>query len=410
MPYPYLPPDFREKYRSVWVDIPSSLYDPEKGHQVYNDYLDELEFADACGFDGICVNEHHSNGYGMMPSPNIMAGALARRTSQAKIVLMGNSVALYNPPIRVAEEMAMLDVISGGRIVSGFPVGSNMDTTFCYGANPATLREKYREAVELILRAWQEPEPFAFNGKYTQLRYVNVWPRPIQKPHPPIWVPGGGSVETWDWCVQNDFLYAYLSFLGFEYGRKNMDGYWDAVDRAGKPRNPYRAGFLQGVAVAESDAQAEDLYSEAALYFYNRCQHNYAGFLDSPGYTTISTIRKGLHLQSAVKAATEAFDPNLTWKDIVDRRYIIAGSPATVAEQINEMVDALNVGHLMLLCQYGNMPKHAVMHNTEMFAREVIPRLRNKFSEWDDHWFPSGTLPNRATPAPIPQPSVLGAI
>src|SRR5579872_2746377 len=106
MPYPALPDDFRQRYRSVWVDIPSALYDPVKGHEVYHEYLDELEFADQVGFDGICINEHHQNGYGLMPSPNLMAATLTRRTQQAKIVVMGNSVALYNPPTRVAEEMA----------------------------------------------------------------------------------------------------------------------------------------------------------------------------------------------------------------------------------------------------------------------------------------------------------------
>jgi alkanesulfonate monooxygenase SsuD/methylene tetrahydromethanopterin reductase-like flavin-dependent oxidoreductase (luciferase family) len=399
MPWPHLPDDFRERYHSVWVDVPSTLYDPVRGNQVYNDYLDELEFADQVGFDGICVNEHHSNAYGMMPSPNLMACALARRTTNAKIVLMGNSVALYNPPIRVAEEMAMLDVISGGRLVSGFPVGTVMDTTFCYGVNPATLRDRYREAVELILRSWQEEEPFTFNGRFTQLRYVNVWPRPIQKPHPPIWVPGGGSVETWDWCAEHDFLYAYLSFVGFEMGRKNVEGYWQAVDRLGKERNPYRAGFLQGVALAESDDQAEELYSEAALYHYNRCLHTYAGFLDSPGYTTLETIRKGVHLQSAVKHASEAYSRDLTWKDITERRYIIAGTPDAVTEQIDELRTVLNVGHLMILGQFGNLGKDAAMKNIRMFAEGVIPRLRDRFSEWDDHWFPSAPLSQRAVPA-----------
>ena len=159
MPYPHLPDDFKENYKSVWVDPPAGeLYDPVKGHQVYNDYLDQLEFAERAGFDGICVNEHHQNGYGLMPSPNLMAAALARRTRKAKLVVLGNSVALYNPPIRVAEEMAMLDVMSGGRLVSGFPVGTGMDTAFCYGANPATLRDKYREGVELIVQGVEDAQ------------------------------------------------------------------------------------------------------------------------------------------------------------------------------------------------------------------------------------------------------------
>ncbi len=186
MPYQDLPEDFKEKHPSVWVDVSSELFDPALGHKYYNEYLDQLEFADSLGFDGICVNEHHANAYGMMPSPNLILAALARRTSNSSLIVLGNSIALYNPPIRIAEEMAMLDCISGGRFVGGFPVGTSMDTNFAYGQTPMTLREKYREGHDLIIKAWTEPEPFIFNGKYNQLRYVNIWPRPIQKPHPPV--------------------------------------------------------------------------------------------------------------------------------------------------------------------------------------------------------------------------------
>ena len=80
MPYTELPDDFRDKHPSVWVDIHSSLFDPRRAHHMYNDFMDELEFAAECGFDAICVNEHHSNGYGLMPSPNLVASSLARRT------------------------------------------------------------------------------------------------------------------------------------------------------------------------------------------------------------------------------------------------------------------------------------------------------------------------------------------
>ena len=147
MPYRYLPEDFEEKYRSVWVDVPSHLFDPVKANQLYNEYLDELEFADQVGFDGICINEHHNNAYGIMPSPNITAATLTRRTKDAAIVVLGNSLALYNPPLRVAEEFAMLDCISGGRLVAGFPVGTSMDTNYAYGATPGEpAREVLRSA------------------------------------------------------------------------------------------------------------------------------------------------------------------------------------------------------------------------------------------------------------------------
>ncbi len=178
MPYKELPDDFKDKHPSVWVDIHSSLFDPRRAHHMYNDFFDELEHAAECGFDAICCNEHHSNGYGLMPSPNLVASALARRTTDTAICVLGNSLALYNPPTRVAEEFAMIDCISGGRLIAGFPVGTPMDTTYAYGTNPSQLRDRYYEAHDLVLRAWTEKDTFAFNGRFNQQRYVNIWPRP----------------------------------------------------------------------------------------------------------------------------------------------------------------------------------------------------------------------------------------
>src|SRR5689334_16368035 len=94
MPWPHMPDDFRQKHRSVWVDLPNKMYQPELGHIAYHQYLDQLEYAEQVGFDGIGVNEHHANAYGLMPSPNIMAATLTRRTSTAALVVLGNSIAL----------------------------------------------------------------------------------------------------------------------------------------------------------------------------------------------------------------------------------------------------------------------------------------------------------------------------
>lgn len=396
MPYRFLPDDFKEKYRSVWVDVPSELYEPDKGHLLYNEFLDELEYAERVGFDGLCVNEHHNNAYGLMPSPNLMAAALCRRTSNAALTVLGNSIALYNPPIRVAEEFAMLDVMSGGRLIAGFPVGSSMDTNFAYGEVPAKLREKYREAHDLIVQAWTRPDPFAFNGKYTQLRYVNIWPRPVQKPHPPVWVPGGGSIETWDWVIEHNYMYAYLSYFGYKRGKTVMEGYWEAVDRHNVEPNPYRAGFLQLVAVSETDAKAETEYAQHADYFYKFCLHVFDGFADAPGYRTLNTLKAGLRPQVGSAASRER--QQLTWKEYLDSGYIIGGSPKTVRERLREAMEQMHVGHLMVLCQFGSMPPELAKQNTALFAAEVMPYIRDLWPEYEDYWWPK-PLSVRAQPA-----------
>ncbi len=389
-PYRNLPADFREKYRSVWVDVPRHLYDPEIGTQMYNDTLDELEFAATTGYDGVCVNEHHQNAYGLMPSPNIMAAALSRSTKDVAIIVMGNSIALYDPPTRVAEEMAMLDGISGGRLVAGFPVGTSMDSNYCYGANPATFRDKYYEAEELIIRAWTEDEMFSFDGKYTQLRYVNLWPKPVQQPHPPVWVPGGGSIETWGWTVDKGYLYAYLSYSGFKRGKQVMDGFWKVVEEKGVEANPYRAGFLQLVCVAGSEAEAEERYGADVEYFYNKMLHVYPGFADAPGYRTLETIKAGLLAQTTQFGREGTAE--LTWKDIVAAGNVVAGSPDQVTEQLEQVATDLRVGHLMLLNQIGSMSHENAMYNIEKTATEVIPNLRHMWSEYEDQWWPQNAI------------------
>ena len=410
MPYTELPEDFRDKHPSVWVDIHSSLFDPRRAHHMYNDFMDELEFAAESGFDAVCVNEHHSNGYGLMPSPNLVAAALARRTTDTALCVMGNSLALYNPPTRVAEEFAMIDCISGGRLIAGFPVGTPMDTCFAYGQNPSMLRERYYEAHDLVLRAWTETDTFAFNGRFNQQRYVNIWPRPVQKPHPPIWIPGGGSIETWRWCAEMDHVYAYLSYFGYQAGQATMDGFWAEMDRLGKDRNPYRAGFLQFVGVAESREEAYRLYREPAEYFYGRCLHVDPRFANAPGYTSEATQRAGVVGQVAQVARMRRFDTLAREMDaIVEKGYVIIGSPDEVAAQLREVAVNLNVGHLMMLLQFGNMGKELAKYNTKLFAEKVMPQLTDLFSEWEDRWWPQPMDRDaRASLTPF-QPAALAA-
>jgi len=388
-PYRDLPEDFRERYHSVWVDVPRHLFDGEIASRTYNQTLDELKYAAEMGYDGICVNEHHQNAYGLMPSPNIMAAIMARETEDVAIIVMGNSIALYDPPIRVAEEFAMLDCISGGRLVAGFPVGSAMDTAFGYGVNPATLREKYAEAEELILRAWEEDEVFAFDGKYTQLRYVNLWPRPLQKPRPPIWVPGAGSIETWNTCIEKGHLYAYLSYSGFKRGKQVMDGFWK-VARAAGVDNPYHAGFLQLVCVADNEQELHDKYAAHTEYFFNKMLHIYPGFADPPGYRTIDTIKAGLMAQTT--SFGRAGQEESTFDELRDAGNVVAGTPEQVADQLEQVIKDLHIGHLMILNQFGSIPHELAKENIRRTAQEVIPKLRHLWSEYEDHWWPQNAI------------------
>jgi alkanesulfonate monooxygenase SsuD/methylene tetrahydromethanopterin reductase-like flavin-dependent oxidoreductase (luciferase family) len=401
MPWPYLPEDFTTKHRSVWVDVDSRLFDAEKANRVYNDYLDLLELAEDLGYDGLGINEHHQNAYGLMPSPQLMAATLARRTREASILLLGQSLALYDPPTRVAEEMAMIDCMSGGRLIAGFPVGSSMDDNYACGVNPATLREQYHEAHDLIKRAWSDPDVFAWNGKHYKLRYVNLWPRPYQTP-PPIWVPGGGSVETWDFCAKHDYNYSYLSFQGYVRGAQLMEGFWRRMEELGQEFNPHQAAFAQQICVAETDAEAQRLYEKHARYFFSRCLHIYPGFADAPGYRTEATIRAGLTTQMAGQSSAMNQAAALSWQEMIERGYIVAGSPDSVAEQMHKVATSLKCGHLVCLLHFGDMPNELCRYSTELLATRVLPQIRPIWSEYEDRWSPR-PMPreNRAVPRTV---------
>ena len=310
----------------------------------------------------------------------------------------------------------MLDCMSGGRLIAGFPVGTPMDTVFAYGRNPSQLRERYYEAHDLVMQAWQRQETFSFHGRFNQLRYVNVWPRPVQTPHPPVWIPGGGSVETWRWCAERDYVYSYLSYFGYKAGAATMRGFWDEMDRLGKDRNPYRAGFLQFVAVGETEQEALELYREPAEYFYGRCLHVNPKWASPAGYQSEATMRAKVQSQVALAAARSgagaggggrgpapgknkgAMGAAREWRDILDLGYVIAGDPDQVAERIREVCVNLNVGHLMLLCQFGNMTTELAQHNTRLYAEKVLPQIADLFDdEWQDRWWPQ-PLAERATP------------
>jgi alkanesulfonate monooxygenase SsuD/methylene tetrahydromethanopterin reductase-like flavin-dependent oxidoreductase (luciferase family) len=393
MPHRELPHDFEQRYHSVWVDPPWwELADPQRVGQYYNWTLDELIHAAEVGLDGICVNEHHQNAYGFMPGPNLMGAVLARATNgtEVAIVQMGSTLPTTNPPIRIAEEYGMLDCISGGRLVAGMPLGTSMDANLCYGVSPIEQRERYQEAHDLILKAWQAREIFAWNGKYYQLPMVNPWPRPIQQPHPPVWVPGLGSLSTWEFTAKHDHCYCYLSYWGAGLGQRVMDGFWQFVEAQGLEPNPYRAGFLQLVVVSETDARAEEEYYPHIRYFYNKCLHIAPEFFFAPGYLDYrslqNTFKKGF-----LKTQMEVTEKIAHWeyKDFIENQLVIGGSPASVRDQLQAAIKKLRVGNLMVLLHIGSMPHELTLKNIDLFGREVLPHFRDLWDDqWENHWWP----------------------
>ena len=368
MPWPHLPDDFDTAHRSSWVTFSNKYYDPQQGHALYNRYLDELEYAETLGFDGICVNEHHQNAYGTMPAPNIMAAALARRTSRAKIAILGNALPLRDHPLRIAEEVAMLDVISGGRIIAGHVRGLGAEY-HSFSMSPATSRERFLEAHELIVRAWTEEGPFPFEGKHYRHRYVNVWPRPLQRPHPPIWIPSQGSAETVDWAAQRRYplLMVYSSLASI---RKIFDEYRACARRAGYEAPPSQLGWMALIYVAETDRQARAEAEQHILWLFRRGLKHPPEQLFPPGYMTVPSMLRQLQMKDKLSHAERSFE------QFEEQGYIVVGSPETVAQRIRAAHAQLGFGIMTGLLQFGPLPHDLTRKNLELFARKVMPELR----------------------------------
>jgi alkanesulfonate monooxygenase SsuD/methylene tetrahydromethanopterin reductase-like flavin-dependent oxidoreductase (luciferase family) len=395
MPYRDMPEDSDKRYKSAWVDTPWwEVGDAERVGLFYNQSIDELMHAARLGFDGVGTNEHHQNAYGFMCNPNLFGATLAKMTHDEGIdvalVQLGATVAATSPPIRIAEEYAVLDCISGGRLVAGLPLGLGSDACISYGVIPIEQRERWREAIELLIKAWTAKEFFAWNGKHYQLPKVNLWPRPIQDPHPPFIIPGAASSSTWDYCHENDYPYAYLSYFGGKSSENVMDRFWDRAEANGRDRNPYRACFLQLVGVADTDAEAEELYGEYIESFYHRMLHLPPHYISPPGYSDYKSL-VNLFTSGMLKYMDYSVDLKpLSAKDFISEEFVVVGSPATVRDKLEAMVKRLNVGHLMPVLQFGTMPHETAMQNIELFGREVLPHLQSVWTDtdWEHHWWP----------------------
>lgn len=358
--------------KTAWTTVPNSHYEAERGHELYNRYLDELIYAEELGFDGVCLNEHHQSPTGTMPSPNLMGAILARQTRRVKIAILGNALPLHNPPTRVAEEFAMIDVISGGRLIAGMVIGGGPEY-YNSGVNPTFARNMYDEALDLILRAWTEAGPFEHYGKHWKLKYVNPWPTPLQKPHPPIWVPGMGSTETIKMVAQRGFGYMGIPFFHADVLQKNLDQFRKACSKEGNEATPDRIGQLLPIYVAESDEAAWAEYESHLFYFAHQMLKGFT--LLPPGYTS---SRSTARINQALKQfLTEV----KTRQEVEEGSYAIVGSPATVRDRLKDLGDRLGFGNLLGLFQLGTLPADLTRKNMQLFADEVMPQLRQDASQ-----------------------------
>jgi alkanesulfonate monooxygenase SsuD/methylene tetrahydromethanopterin reductase-like flavin-dependent oxidoreductase (luciferase family) len=398
---PYQDPALMEG-RITLTDLMTSNgdYDPVLGANLYNRYLDEKVYAEEVGFDMLMLNEHHSTPFCMGGVMNVEASILARITSKAKIVLLGNVIPIWEDPLWLAETLATIDMISRGRLVSGWVRGTGRESMAHNSQSPFNW-ERFQEAHDFVVKAWTTPGPFRWEGEHYHYRYVNPWMRPYQQPHPPIWVPGILSKNTVEWCAKNRIPYIMLATL-LEPTKRSFDFYDQVARDSGYEAGPQHRGYLFKVHVDET----EELAYEAGRRFLegpgniflegSRAKAN--PFIQNlPGLTSRTQLLptkdvfqvllsrgRGKEMQAheaappAVEQTPEELEASRVqlYKGQLDNYTIITGTPKTVIPKVREVLELLRPGHIFFWDGDGAMSHEDSMRSLRLMGQEVIPAAR----------------------------------
>ncbi len=364
-PYTHVEDEDLEKYESR-IMFPNTYFDPQKAHVLYNQYHELYAWADESGLDGIMTNEHHASYWNMKPAVNLDAAVISKVTKRASIAILGNIIPV-NDPIRMAEEIAMLDCYSGGRLISGFVRGGATETLMS-GIDPSENRERFEEAHDLIIRAWTEPGPFRYEGKYYHYRIVNPWVLPMQKPHPPIWFPGFASPESVKWAARHAYPYINLGSL-IDVTLDLRQIYIDTANEVGFEAGPEHFGYQLWALVADTDERAQELGRNFLWTLDHRMrgprEHN-----DPPGYQS----RLGQAVMSR-RATPGVPGEKIGYEQFQESNTIVVGSPDTVIRKLRTTIERLNPGYFILIGSDGPLPHKDAMRSVELLGKEVVPAL-----------------------------------
>src|SRR5579884_1766727 len=346
-------------------------FDPVEGARLYEQRIIEYQLVEEVGFDGIMLNEHHNAPFCMQAKCNIMASILAALTKRVKIVLLGNPLPIADNPVRLAEELAMIDMISKGRLVSGFVRGGGVES-LATNTNPAYNRERFEEAHDLIIKTWTVPGPFRWEGNHYQFRVVNPWALPLQKPHPRIWIPGVSSRETIVWSAQHRYPYIALN-LPIEESKNVWKIYDQVAKDSGYEAGPSERGYLIRCHVAETQEKAirnarEFMWMQGE---FTGLTHPVwaapSGYLGPWARRAMAELRAGYTHVRGANASLEKQMQNLT---------LIAGTPEQVVEKLRIIMEETRPSILALYGNDGRINHEDSKTCIRLTGQEVLPRLR----------------------------------
>ncbi|MEX0753083.1 MAG: LLM class flavin-dependent oxidoreductase [Xanthobacteraceae bacterium] len=367
MPYPHLPP--LDDIPSIRVTLPNKYFDPKIGADLYNRYLDEHLLADELGLN-IMLNEHHQTATCLDAAAPLMAAILARQTKKARICILGNPIANRGDPIRIAEEMAMIDCISRGRLDVGIVRGVPYEI-FAANTNPTHTLERLWEGVELVVKAWTSHDgPFNFEGRFTHRRTVNIWPRPYQQPHPQIWITGSSDKENIKKVASLGYVFA--TFLQpYDKVKEMFDTYRASYVNRGLPTGGGVA-YMPLVFTGDSDEEAEKGAKELSWYLQAKTAPQ---FRNPPGYVPVAT--NVMALQGAYSGRTDAVRAKgLDY--LREQGVMIYGTPDSVAQQVKRFYGLVGgFDHLLMMQQSGFLDHKRTVRSMTLFAREVYPQIKD---------------------------------
>ena len=367
-PYGHVTNEDLEKYDSGRLGFPNTHFDPQKAHILYNQYHEQYALADEVGFDGIMSNEHHSSYWCMKPSVNLDAAVISKVTKKGRIAILGNVIAV-NDPIKMAEELAMLDCYSGGRLISGFVRGTAVES-LQGGIDPTENFDRFQEAHDLIIKCWTEPGPFRYEGNYYHYRVVNPWVLPVQKPRPEIWFPGTGSPESVVWAARHQHPYMNLGAL-IDMTEFLKGIYIDTAHEVGFKPGPQHFGYLMRILCADTDEKAIEL-GRTFMWTQDHRQKGPREHNDPPGYQS----RQAVNVKRSRPAIGTGTDgTQMTYDQLRGLNNIIVGTPDTVIEKLKQIMERLNPGYIHVYGNEGDMPHKDVMRSVELLGKEVIPAL-----------------------------------
>jgi alkanesulfonate monooxygenase SsuD/methylene tetrahydromethanopterin reductase-like flavin-dependent oxidoreductase (luciferase family) len=304
----------------------------------------------------------------MMPVPGVIAGALSRAVKRAKLAILGRALPLSNNPLAIAEEFAMLDNLTYGRLIAGFVRGIGAEY-HAAGINPAYSQERFAEAHDLIVRAWTEPGPFTFSGKHYQFRYVNPWPRPYQSPHPPIWIPSQGSASTIRWAAR--MRYTYCQTLSpIAAVARFFQLYRDEAERAGYQSSPEQLAWSNTIYVGETDGKAVREARPHLEALVNSFLKMPTEMLLPPGYTDVASIKRVRGVK--VTGKTQSIE------ELMSSGVVIVGGPETVRQKLGEYQDFAGFNTSLTKTQFGTLPNEMARANMTAIAEEIIPAVRDR--------------------------------